>query len=76
LAQILLYLFKKNRLAMLWKILQPMKSTKKIQRENVIHLCDTIIASVPAFEYCLIIDDISSITPTTKKVIERLKTLS
>jgi hypothetical protein len=38
----------------------------------VIHLCDTIIASVPAFEYCLIID-ISSITPTTKKVIERLK---
>jgi hypothetical protein len=48
-------------------ILQPMKSTKKIQRENVIHLCDTIIASVPAFEYCLIIDDISSITPTTKK---------
>jgi hypothetical protein len=25
------------------------------------------------FEYCLIIDDISSITPTTKKVIERLK---
>jgi adenylate kinase family enzyme len=29
----------------------PMKSTKKIQRENVIHLCDTIIASVPAFEY-------------------------
>jgi hypothetical protein len=50
-----------------------MKSTKKIQRENVIHLCDTIIASVPAFEYCLIIDDISSITPTTKKVIERLK---
>jgi hypothetical protein len=42
-----------------------MKSTKKIN-ENVIHLCDTIIASVPAFEYCLIIDDISSITPTTK----------
>jgi transcriptional antiterminator len=46
LAQILLFLFKEKEtvLAMLW-ILQPMKS-KKIQRENVIHLCDTIIASV------------------------------
>jgi hypothetical protein len=61
LAQILLYQKKETVLAMLWKILQPMKN-KKIQRENVIHLCDTIIASVPAFEYCLIIDDISSIT--------------
>jgi hypothetical protein len=70
-AQFYFIFSRKNRLAILWKILQPMKSTKKIQRENVIHLCDTIIASVP-FEYCLIIDDISSITPTTKK-IDRLK---
>jgi hypothetical protein len=47
---------------MLWKDFTT-DEIKKIQRENV-HLCDTIIASVPAFEYCLIIDDI---TPTTKK---------
>jgi hypothetical protein len=52
---------------MLWKDFTTDEINKKIQRENVIHLCDTIIASVPAFEYCLIIDDISSITPTTKK---------
>ena len=75
LAQILLYLFKEKEtvLAMLWKDFSNDEINKKIQRENVIHLCDTIIASVPAFEYCLVIDDISSITPTTKKVIERLK---
>lgn len=75
LAQILLYLFKEQEtvLAMLWKDFTTDEINKKIQRENVIHLCDTIIASVPAFEYCLVIDDISGITPTTKKVIERLK---
>jgi hypothetical protein len=44
---------------MLWKDFTTDEINKKIQRENVIHLCDTI-ASVPAFEYCLIIDDISS----------------
>jgi hypothetical protein len=64
LAQILLYLFKRNRFG---DALEDFTTDEinKIQRENVIHLCDTIIASVPAFEYCLIIDDISSIT--TKK---------
>jgi hypothetical protein len=43
-------------------------TTDEINKKSnvkVIHLCD-FIASVPAFEYCLIID-ISSITPTTKK---------
>jgi integrase/recombinase XerD len=75
LAQILLYLFqeKETVLALLWKDFTLDEINKKIQRENVIHLCDTIIASVPAFEYCLIIDDISAITPASKKVIERLK---
>jgi hypothetical protein len=71
LAQILLYLFKEKKPFWRWKDFTT-DEINKIQRENVIHLCD-IIASVPAFEYCLIIDDISSITPTTKKVIERLK---
>ena len=75
LAQILLYLFKEKEtvLAVLWKDFTIDEINKKIQRENVLHLCDTIIASIPAFEYCLIIDDISAITPTSKKVIERLK---
>lgn len=75
LAQILLYLFqeKETVLAILWKDFSLEEINKKIQRENVIHLCDTIIASVPAFEYCLLIDDISRITPQSKKVIERLK---
>lgn len=75
LSQILLYLFqeKETVLAVLWKDFTLEEINKKIQRENVIHLCDTITASVPAFEYCLIIDDITSITPTSKKVIERLK---
>jgi hypothetical protein len=41
---------KRNRLAMLWNFTTD-EINKKIQRENVIHLCDTIIASVPAFEY-------------------------
>ena len=75
LAQILLFLYKDKEtvLAVLWKDFTTDEINKKIQRENVIHLCDTIIASVPAFEYCLIIDEISAITPTSKKVIERLK---
>ncbi|NRT13587.1 site-specific integrase [Flavobacterium sp. 14A] len=75
LVQILLYLFKEKEtvLAMLWKDFSTDEVSKKIQRENVINLCDTIIASVKPFDYCLIIDDITSITPTTKKVIERLK---
>lgn len=75
LAQILLYLFKEKEtvLALLWKDFTTEEINKKIQRENVLHLCDTIIASIKPFEYCLIIDDISGITPTSKKVIERLK---
>jgi hypothetical protein len=53
---------KETVLAILWKILRD-----EIQQKfNVKRSRDTIIASV-LFEYCLIIDDISSITPTTKK---------
>ena len=75
LAQILLYLFKEKEtvLAMLWKDFTTDEINKKIQRENVIHLCDTIVSAIKPFEYCLIIDDITGITPTAKKVIERLK---
>jgi hypothetical protein len=75
LAQILLFLFKEKEtvLAVLWKDFTTEEVNKKIQRENVIHLCDTISASVKPYEYCIIIDDITNITPTAKKVIERLK---
>jgi hypothetical protein len=38
----------------------------------VIHLCDTIIASV-RLEYCLIIDDIFITRQRPKKVIETLR---
>jgi Phage integrase family len=75
LAGILLYLFKEKEtvLEMLWKDFTTDEINKKIQRENTTHLCDTIIATVKPFEYCLVIDDISSITPTAKKVVEKLK---
>jgi hypothetical protein len=74
-AQILLYLFKEKEtvLEMLWKDFTTDEINKKIQRENTIHLCDTIISAVKPFEYCLVIDDITSITPSAKKAIEKLK---
>lgn len=75
LIQILLYLYKEKEavLKMLWKDATLEEINKKVQRENTIHLCDTIISAVKPLEYCLIIDDITTITPTAKKVIERLK---
>jgi len=75
LAQILLFLFKEKEtvLAMLWKDFTTEEINKKIQRENTMHLCDTIISAIKPFEYCLIIDDITNITPSAKKALERLK---
>lgn len=75
LAQILLYLYQDQQsvLSLLWKDFTLEEINKKIQRENIIHLCDTIIASVKKQEYVLIIDDITNITPSAKKAIERLK---
>lgn len=75
LAQILLFLFKEKEtvLAMLWKDFTSEEINKKIQRENTMHLCDTIISAIKPFEYCLIIDDITNITPGAKKALERLK---
>ena len=72
---LILYLFKEKEavLAMLWKDFTTNEINKKIQRENTIHLCDTIISAVKPFEYCLIIDDITNITPSSKKALERLK---
>lgn len=75
LVQILLYLYKdkKTVASILWKDFTVDEIKKKIQRENIIHLCDTLKATVKPKEYILIIDDISSITNSAKKVIERLK---
>lgn len=75
LAQILLYLYQDQQtvLTVLWKDFTLDEINKKIQRENIIHLCDTINAAVKAHEYVLIIDDITNITPSAKKAIERLK---
>tara|TARA_B110000285_G_scaffold82418_1_gene94872 strand:- start:798 stop:2315 length:1518 start_codon:yes stop_codon:yes gene_type:complete len=75
LVQILLHLHKEKATvnSLLWKDFTKDEIVKKIQRENVIHLCDTIKASVEPKEYVLLIDDITSITNTAKKVLERLK---
>lgn len=75
LVQILLYLHKHKETVntILWKDFSVVEIEKKIQRENVIHLCDTIKASVEPKEFVLLIDDISAITNSAKKVIERLK---
>lgn len=74
LIQILLYLYKDKDtvLSYLWEEFTVEEIKKKVQRENTIHLCDAIIASVKPKEYILIIDDITRVTPTAKKTIERL----
>lgn len=75
LASILLMIYadKETVLSVLWKDFDKEEIDKKIQRENIVSLCDTIKASLKPLDYVLIIDDISSITPTAKKAIERLK---
>lgn len=75
LAQILLYLYKDKETVLnkIWENFTIDEIKKRVQRENTINLCDTITAAVQPKEYALIIDDISKITPTGKKMIERLK---
>jgi hypothetical protein len=75
LANILLYIFKDKEtvLAVLWKDFTTEEINKRIQRENAMNLCDTIIANLKPKEYILIIDDVSNITPSAKKVLEKLK---
>lgn len=75
LVQILLHFHKEKVTvnSLLWKDFTADEIVKKIQRENVIHLCDTIKASIEPKEYVLQIDDITNITNTAKKVLERLK---
>ena len=76
LVNILLYLFgndKKAVLNLLWKDFNKDEIVKKIQRENTLSLCDKIMSATKPKEYVLVIDNISNITPSGKKVIERFK---
>ncbi|MEP5428838.1 MAG: tyrosine-type recombinase/integrase, partial [Flavobacteriaceae bacterium] len=75
LVQILLYLYKDKDTvnAILWKDFTIEEIKKKIQRQNISHLCSTITASVEPKEYVLLIDDSTRITPTGKKALENLK---
>ncbi|MDY7397058.1 hypothetical protein UMM65_17585, partial [Aureibaculum sp. 2210JD6-5] len=74
LVHILLYLYKDKEtvLSYLWNEFTIDEVKKKIQRENTLHLCDSIISSVQPQEYILVIDDITRVTPNAKKTIERL----
>lgn len=46
---------------------------KKLQRESALYLCDKIKTLVEPKEYILLIDNITDITPASKRIIERLK---
>jgi len=76
LSGILLFLFKNERnkvLNLIWQDFEKEQIQKQIQRESTINLCNKIIESTEPKEYILLIDDISRITPTGKKIIEKLK---
>ena len=76
LVNILLYLFandKKAVLRLLWKDFEKEEIVKKIQRENTTSLCQQIMDATKKHEYVLLIDNISNITPSAKKVIEKFK---
>lgn len=76
LAGILLYLHhndKKAALRLIWKDFEKAEIEKRIQRETTIQLCDLIKSSTKPKEYLLLIDDISRITPSGRKVLERMK---
>lgn len=46
---------------------------KKLQRESALYLCDKIKTLVEPKEYILLIDNITDITASAKRIIERLK---
>ena len=75
LASILLFLYSSNEavLSILWKDFHEDELRKKIDRESVASMCQLIADTVKPKEYCLIIDDITRITPQGRKAIEKLK---
>lgn len=76
LVQILLYLYEGDKKAvvdLVYKNFTIKEIEKRVQRENTVQLCDTIMALVEDKEYILFIDDITKITSVGKKVVERFK---
>ncbi len=45
----------------------------KVNRENLAHICTTLIDCCEPKEYVLLIDDITTITPTSRRALEKLK---
>jgi len=74
-ANILIYLHKSKEAVfnLIWKDFKIEEIEKRIQRETTNYLCELLISSVKPKEYILLIDDISKITPSGKKVLEKLK---
>ncbi|TAF43505.1 MAG: hypothetical protein EAZ64_08890 [Sphingobacteriales bacterium] len=75
LANILLLLFKDRNsvLDIIWKDFDITQVKNKVQKETTLNMCEIIISAVKAKEYILIIDDISRITPSGRKILEKLK---
>ncbi|WP_036602964.1 tyrosine-type recombinase/integrase [Olivibacter sitiensis] len=76
LANILLLLHENDKnavLALIWKEFSKDQIATKVQRETALNLCELIKQAVEPKEYVLMIDDITRITPSGKKVLDRLK---
>lgn len=75
LANILLLLYKdKNSvLDIIWAGFDITQIKVKVQKETTLNMCDIIMRAVKPKDYILIIDDISRITPSGRKIIEKLK---
>lgn len=75
LASILLYFYKSEEtvLSVLWKNFTEDEVHKKINRETTMNLCDEIIKCANNKNYVLIIDNITNITASARKIIEKLK---
>ena len=72
----MLYLLKGDKdsmMSMLYGDIGIEEIEKKLQRESALFLCDKIKTLVEPKEYILLIDNITDITPSSKRIIERLK---
>lgn len=64
---------KESMLSMLYGDIGIEAVEKKLQRESALYLCDKIKTLVEPKEYILLIDNITDITASAKRIIERLK---
>ena len=72
----MLYLLKGDKdsmMSMLYGDIGIEEVEKKLQRESALFLADKIKTLVEPKEYILLIDNITDITPSSKRIIERLK---